>query len=107
MDKLAKDAYENHTTYLYKGKEEVAPLEMVDDILVPIECGHDSFKANIKVNNFIESKKLQKKNILATYFLIQENYSKLLKIGELKDMAKSHKLWQFYQRYRWESLESK
>ena len=59
MDKLAKSAYENNNTYLYRGKEPVPPLEMVDDILVISECGQDSVVLNSKVNSFIESKKLK------------------------------------------------
>ena len=58
MDKLAQDAYKGENIYLYKGKEPVPPLEMVDDILVPTKCGQDSLKLNAKVNTFIESKKL-------------------------------------------------
>ena len=56
--KLAHEAYSIENTYLYKGKEPIAPLEMVDNILVPVKCGQDSIKMNSKVNAFIESKKL-------------------------------------------------
>ena len=56
--KLAHEAYSIKNTYLYKGKEPIAPLEMVDNILVPVKCGQDSIKMNSKVNAFIESKKL-------------------------------------------------
>ena len=59
MDKFAKDAYKSGDTYSYKQKVEVAALEMVDDILVPINCGQESAKLNAKVNSFIESKKLK------------------------------------------------
>ena len=58
MDKLSQNAYKNHSTYLYKGKTEVPPLEMVDDILFPTSCNNDSIIANVKVNNFMERKKL-------------------------------------------------
>ena len=59
MDKLALNAYKDKTTYLYKGKVEVPPLEMVDDILFPTKCGSDSITANAKVNSFVETKKLK------------------------------------------------
>ena len=40
MDKLAKHAYQNkNLLYKYKGKVDVPPLEMVDDILTVQKCG--------------------------------------------------------------------
>lgn len=59
MDQLAQNSYQTKNTYFYKGKIEVAPLEMVDDILVPTRCGIDSLTLNSKVNHFIESKNLK------------------------------------------------
>merc|ERR1712030_137853 len=59
MDKLSQNAYESKTTFLYKDKEEVAPMELVDDILLPAKCGIESLSANSKVNTFIESKNLK------------------------------------------------
>ena len=58
-DKLALKSYQDKNTYLYKGKVEVPPLEMVDDILVPVKCSPQSIIMNAKVNSFMESKKLK------------------------------------------------
>ena len=32
---------------------------MVDDVLIPVKCNNDSIEANIKINHFIETKKLK------------------------------------------------
>ena len=59
MDKLAKLAYQNRELlYQYKGKVDVPPLEMVDDILTVQKCGATSSAINAEVNAFIEQKKL-------------------------------------------------
>ena len=61
-DKLAKIVYENKKLlYLYKGKVQVPPLMMVDDIITISECSSTSIAMNATVNKFAESKKLKLK----------------------------------------------
>ena len=59
MDKLAQNAYKTNSNYLYRGKTKVPPLEMGDDVLVPVKFSQESIIANVKVNSFIESKNLK------------------------------------------------
>ena len=59
MDVLGKQVYENpELCYLYKGKVQVPPLEMVDDVITVSECGSTAVTMNSVVNTFIRSKKL-------------------------------------------------
>ena len=58
-DKLAKRVYEEgELLYKYKGEVDVPPLEMVDKILTLQKCGATYEAMNLKVNAFIEQKKL-------------------------------------------------
>ena len=59
MDKLPKEVYKTKNgLYQYKGKVDVPPIEMVDDILTIQKCGPAAEEMNHKVNAFIEQKKL-------------------------------------------------
>ena len=58
MDKLGKICYQNpELLYYYKGL--VAPLQMVDDILVIQKCSTKSQRMNGAINTFIELEKLK------------------------------------------------
>ena len=60
MDNLPKSVYKDKSLlYKYKGKVEVPPLQMVDDILTVQTCGSTSSAINDVVNAFIEQKKLR------------------------------------------------
>ena len=62
MDKLNKICKENNSLqYKYKGDENITigVLGMVDDTLVPAECGVTSVEKNAVVNSFIESHRLE------------------------------------------------
>jgi hypothetical protein len=60
MDKLCSLAYKDpNLLYSYKGKVNIPPLEMVDDIVTTSKCGATSLALNETVNTFIELKKLK------------------------------------------------
>ena len=60
MDKLCKIMLQQeHLLYKYRGKVNVPPLQMVDDIITAVKCGSTAIAYNSIVNAFIESKKLK------------------------------------------------
>jgi hypothetical protein len=60
MDNLPKSVYKDKTLlYKYRGKVEVPPLQMVDDILTVQKCGSTSSAIDDHVIAFIEQKKLK------------------------------------------------
>ena len=60
MDKLCKLAYSNENLlYKYRGKVDVPPLEMVDNVITTSKCGSTSITLNQTVNTFMELKKLK------------------------------------------------
>ena len=57
MDKLCKLILQDEQVlYKYRGKVSVPPLEMVDDIISPVNCGSTASALNASVNAFIETK---------------------------------------------------
>ena len=94
MDKLAKLAYQNkNLLYQYKGKVDVPPLEMVDDILTVQKCGAASSAINSEINAFIEQKKLTLGAKKCTKIHIGskcDECSKLFVHGE--EMAEAHEV---------------
>ena len=63
MDKLCKLMLQNeHILYKYRGKVNVPPLQMVDDIISAVKCGSTATAVNATLNAFIESKKLTLKS---------------------------------------------
>ena len=59
MDKLPQEVSANKDfLYKYKGKVDVPPIEMVDDILTTQKCEIAAEEMNHKVKAFIEQKKL-------------------------------------------------
>ena len=60
MDKLCKLIYNDESViYKYRGKVDVAPLEMVDDVITTSKCGSTSIALSQIVNTFMELKKTQ------------------------------------------------
>jgi hypothetical protein len=60
MDKLCKLILQDEQVlYKYRGKVSVPPLEMVDDIISPVNCGSTASALNATVNAFIETKRLK------------------------------------------------
>ena len=60
MDKLCKLILQDEQVlYKYRGKVSVPPLEMVDDIISPVNCGSTASALNSTVNAFIETKRLK------------------------------------------------
>ena len=60
MDKLCKMMLQSeHIMYKYRGKVNVPPLEMVDDIISAVKCGSTATAVNATINAFIDSKKLK------------------------------------------------
>ena len=94
MDKLAKLAYQNKNfLYQYKGKVDVPPLEMVNEILTVQKCGAASSTINSEVNAFIQQKKLTLGAKKCTKIHIGskcDECSKLFVHGE--EMAESHEV---------------
>ena len=60
MDKLCNIMLQQeHLLYKYRGKVNVPPLQMVNDIITAVKCGSTATAYNSIVNAFIESKKLK------------------------------------------------
>ena len=59
MDKLGKEVYQDpELVYKYRGKVQVPPLEMVDDVISASKCGSTAVTLNACINSFMERKKL-------------------------------------------------
>ena len=59
MDQLGKEVYADPAlVYKYRGKVDVPPLQMVDDIISASKCGPTTVAINASINSFIERKKL-------------------------------------------------
>ena len=59
-DKIGKRCFQKgEHLFKYKGKVEIMPLAMIDDLLAINSCGQDSLSLNIKINANIEAKKLR------------------------------------------------
>ena len=59
MDQLGKEVYADPAlVYKYRGKVDVPPLQMVDDIISASKCGPTTVAINATINSFIERKKL-------------------------------------------------
>ena len=60
MDKIGKRCVKKgEHLFKYKGKVEIMPLAMIDDLLAVNPCGQESLSLNIKINSEIEAKKLR------------------------------------------------
>ena len=60
LDQLCKFILQNqHLLYKYRGKVNVPPLQMVDDIITAAKCGSTSSALNAAINAFMELKKLE------------------------------------------------
>ena len=60
MDKLCKLILQDEQVlYKYRGKVNVPPLQMVDDIISAVKCGSTATALNSIINRFIELKKLK------------------------------------------------
>ena len=59
MDKLGKEVYADPgLVYKFRGKVQVPPLEMVDDVISASKCGSTTVTLNACINSFMERKKL-------------------------------------------------
>ena len=60
MDQLCKLIQQHeHLLYKYRGKINVPPLQMVDDVITAAKCGSTSSALNAAINTFMELKKLK------------------------------------------------
>ena len=83
MDKLCKLVYNDETLiYKYKGKVDVPPLEMVDDIITISKGGSTGVALNQTVNTFLELKKLK----------LSEGKCSQIHIGKQKEKCTNHKV---------------
>ena len=59
MDKQGKEVYADlGLVYKFRGKVQVPPLEMVDDVILASKCGSTTVTHNACINSFMERKKL-------------------------------------------------
>ena len=83
MDKLCKLVHsDDKLLYKYKGRVDVPPLEMVDDIITVSKCGTTAVAHNQTGNTFIELKKLK----------LSEGKGSQIHVGKLVNKCTEHKV---------------
>ena len=81
MDKLGEHVYKKHDLiYKYKGEIDIPTLGMVDDIMAVQKCTNDT----VKINAFVESKKLKLSKSKCHKIHIQKKTKNLKECAKLK-----------------------